>query len=261
MLAFSNVTDLKTFQTTFAGLDNFVRALTNDMEFLPALYTSILDLINVPIVILYSLFIAILLNKKFKGRGLYRLLFILPLLIGTGVISEALSGNSAQIGMSLGAASDAAGNASVSFQDLRLNNQLTALLGTQLSGYVGAIVNRVSDVMWTSSIQIILFLGTLQTIPDALYEAAVIDGASEFEQLLKITLPMSLPTIEIGMIYTVIDYFTSSDNKLMIYISNISFDSLMLSYGSAMAWMYFLVVGVILLIVVGLLKLLGRRYE
>lgn len=261
VLAFSTVTDLKKFQLTFVGLDNFVQALTNDMEFLPALYESLLDLVNIPIVIVYALIVAILLNKEFRGRGFFRVVYILPLLLGTSVVMEALEGNKAQVAFSLGQSVKTAAMQTDSFKDLILDQQIQTFFGSTLSGYVGRIVNRISSVTWISSIQMIIFLGALQNIPKSLYEAADIDGASEFEKLWKITLPMVVPALELNIVFTVIQGFTSADNSMMTYITNVSFKNLMLSYGSAMAWMYFLMVMAVLVIVFGITKRLGRKYE
>lgn len=262
VLAFSTVTDLRNFRIVFAGLDNFKQAITNDMEFFPALYSSLMDLVNIPIVLSYSLIAAILLNKKFKGRGIFRVIFILPLLLGSSVIMESLQGNHAEVAVSAGlTAKSAADTVTNSFQDILLSHQLKMFFGERLSGYVGSIINRISSVMWISSIQIIIFLGSLQNIPKSLYEAADMDGASEFEKLWMITLPMVMPSIELNIVFTVISSFTSSDNALMAYISNVSFKNLMLSYGSAMAWMYFLLVGIIMFAVFRVTRKIARRYE
>jgi ABC-type sugar transport system permease subunit len=232
------------------------------MEFFPALYSSLLDLVNIPIVITYALLMAILLNKKFKGRGFFRVIFILPLLLGSSVIMDSLQGNHAEVAVSMGVTGQSvADTVTNSFQDILLNHQLQTFFGERLSGYVGNIINRISSVMWISSIQIIIFLGALQNIPQSLYEAAEIDGASEFEKFWKITLPMVMPSVELNVVFTVINSFTSSDNALMTYISNVSFKNLMLSYGSAMAWMYFLLVGIIMAVILMVIRKIAKQYE
>lgn len=261
VLAFSTVTDLKSFRLTFAGLDNFKQALVNDMEFFPALMESMKDLVNIPIVIVFSLTVAIMLNKKFRGRGFFRMIFMLPLLLGSSVIMDTLQGNHAQVSMGAGLGMEAEESAAGSFQEILTGHQLEALLGPSLSEHVGAVVNRISSVMWISSIQIIIFLGALQSIPASLYEAADIDGASAFDKLWKITLPMVLPAIELNIVFTVINSFTNPENQVMTYISNVSFKNLMLSYGSALVWMYFSLVAVILAFIFWLTRRIGKRYE
>lgn len=220
-----------------------------------------MDLVNIPIVIVFSLIIAILLNKKFRGRGIFRVIFILPLLLSNGVIMDTIRGNHAEVSVMLGMAVDKAEVIVNSFQDLRLDNQLQTFLGAQLSGNVADIVNRISSVMWISSIQIIIFLGALQNIPKSMYEAADMDGASEFEKLWKITIPMVMPAMELNIIFTIISSFTSASNSVMTYISNVSFKNLMLSYGSAMAWMYFALIGILLLFVFAIMRRTTLKYD
>lgn len=255
-MAFSSIKNAATFELKFVFLDNFKQALLNDVNFIPALRSSLLDLVNIPIVIIFSLFIATLLNKNIKGRGFFRAMFLLPVLLGTGAVMEALQGNSSQVSVAMGAAAQSAQSSGISFQDLMLNDQLLSLLGSTLAGYVGAIINKISSVMWISGIQIIIFLGVLQTIPPALYEASVVDGASEFDKLWKITIPLTMPAILLNTVYTLIDSFTNTGNKVIKYITTVSFQNFTLSYGSALSWMYFLIIGIILFLVF----LIMRRY-
>lgn len=255
VLAFASVKDVAAMKLEFVMLDNFRQALVNDVEFLPALYSSLADLLNIPVIIAFSLFLAILLNKKIKGRGFFRAMFLLPVLLGTGVVMEALQGNGSQVSVAMGAAAQSAGlSKGISFQDLVLNEQLKTLLGSGISATVGEIINRINSLMWLSGIQIIIFLGVLQTIPDALYEASVIDGASEFDKLWKITIPLSMPAILLNVVYSVIDSFTNTSNKVIGYISKVSFSNFMLSYGSALSWMYFLIIGILLSVIFLLMR-------
>ena len=245
VLAFSRITDNESFLTEFVGLDNFKEALTTDVEFIPALTESLKNLVNIPIVIIFALFVATLLNRNIRGRGFFRAMFVLPLLIGTGAVMAVIEGNNTQVSLGMMQQTAEASGAS-SFQDLALSQQLVTLFGESLSGYVGAIINRISSVMWISGVQIIIFLGVLQTIPTQLYEAAVVDGASEFDKLWKITLPLTMPAILLNSVYTLIDSFTSKDNVVITYISRVSFKDFMLAKGSALSWMYFLIIALLL---------------
>ena len=227
------------------------------MNFGPALLSSLYDLVNVPIVIVFALFVATLLNREIRGRGFFRAMFVLPILIGSGAVMSALQGNHSQVSVDMSAAASAASTAASSgmnFQDLILSERLMSLLGTTLSGYVGAIINRISSVMWISGVQIVIFLGVLQTIPTQLYEASVVDGASEFDKLWKITLPLTMPAILINVVYTVIDSFTSSGNAVIAYISQDSYKNYLLSYGSALRWIYFVIIGLLLAAVFAVLR-------
>ena len=99
----------------------------------------------------------------------------------------------------------------------------------------------------------LIFLSGLQSISPAIYESCSIDGASGWETFWKITLPMVSPMILVNSIYTVIDAFTSSDNKVMAYISTVYEEANGNVLSSAMSWMYFLVVILIIAAVAGLL--------
>jgi len=254
VLAFSAVVDLSTFTTRFVGFTNFSEALINDINFIPYLIQSILDmLVNTPVILIFSFFIAILLNRELRLRGLFRAAFLLPILLGTGAVMSALQGNSANVGFSLGDTSQTAQNLA-SVTDIEISEQITLLLGPIAAEYLQNVLNRVSSILWMSGIQIIVFLGALQTIPSSLYEAAYCDGATQWEKFWKITLPLSTPTILLILVYTMIDYFTNIENAVMRYIITVSFGNFMLSYGSALSWMYFLVVSVILLLVAALMR-------
>lgn len=167
---------------------------------------------------------------------------------------EVIQGNSSQVSVAVTGALQAANNTGNSFQDIMLNEQLTAFLGAALSGYVGDIINKISTVMWTSGIQIIIFLGVLQTIPVQLYEAAVVDGASEFDKLWKITLPLVMPAIQFNIVFTLISSFTSTSNQVIAYISDVSFKSFLLSYGSALSWIYFVIIGTLLAVTFAVMR-------
>ena len=248
VLAFSVIKDNITFETQFVFFSNFRDALTSDTKFQPALIESLKDLVNIPIVIIFSLFVATLLNRNIRGQGFFRAMFVLPILIGTGSVMAAIEGNQSQVAISMGAQAAQSGGAS--FQDIVLNEQLTTLFGGALSDTIGTIINRISSVMWISGVQIIIFLGVLQTIPAQLYEASVVDGASEFDKLWKITLPLTMPAILLNTVYTLIDSFTSRNNAVISYIADVTFgDTMMLSYGSALSWIYFVVVSIVLALV------------
>lgn len=261
-LAFSNIRDLKTFKLSFAGLDNFRQALVNDMEFMPSLAEALKNLVDVPIILVFSLFVAILLNRRFKGRSFFRLVFMMTLVLGASVVMQVLEGNQASVTMSMGMTAAGAGKVvSNSLGALKLNHQLQMFFGPALSDVVGSIVGRLQHVMWISGIQIIIFLGALQGIPRSLYEAADIDSATAFDKFWMITLPLSMPAVELNLVFSVIDSFTSIDNSVMKYVTEISFSNLQLSYGSAIAWMYFVIVALILGIAFIIIRRISRKYE
>jgi len=263
VLAFSKVTDLSKLNLKFVGFSNFTRAFTVDVKFVPALLETVRDtLINLPLIIVYSLFIAILLNRRMKGRDFFRLMFFLPVLIGTGLIMKQLMGLylDEDLLKSIGAADTEVRKAAGAID---LPNELLVYLGPELGQFVQQALDRLSFILWRSGIQIIIFLGGLQSIPDSLYESAYCDGATAWESFWKITLPLMTPTILVNIIYTLIDWFTSVDNKIMEYITEQSFKQLDLAYGSAIGWIFFifitLLIGIVFLIIGRYTVYIGER--
>lgn len=253
-LTFGSVVDKRTFEIKFVGFENFRTVLTSDTGFVEELFATITEsLPNAILVVVFSLFIAILLNRKMPGRAFFRLSFLLPVIIGTGAVMTALQGNNAYSGGGAGGIGGAVTEATTTFKDMVFDQQLTAVLGP-FGEPMAAIVNRVSSVMWLSGIQIIIFVGALQTIPEHLYEAAYCDGATEWEKFWKITLPLAMPTIALNLIYTIIDYFSNANNQVVVYISNLFNNELQFSYASALAWLYFLIMGIIIAVIMLIMK-------
>lgn len=249
VLAFSDVTNVQNFTMKFNGLANFSDALFKDVEFLPKLMTVLLNaIIKTPIVVVFSLFIAILLNQSIRLKGVYRALFLLPVLIGAGMVLQTLQGNGATLAFSPGsmAAEDTVQTGMIDIGQIEMSERISNLLGDRIAAGVEVVLEQVSDSLWMSGIQIILFLGALQSVPDSYYEAAMCDGATAWEKFWKITLPMIMPSMLIVVVYTMISYFTSAENDVMTYVVDTSFKSLQLDYGSAMGWIYFLCIGVLL---------------
>jgi ABC-type sugar transport system permease subunit len=123
-------------------------------------------------------------------------------------------------------------------------------VGQELVSYVVTIINDIYGIVNRSGVQMLIFLAGLQSISPAIYEACKIDGATGWETFWKITFPMISPMILVNTIYTVIDSFTSADNSVMTYIANHYDKSTVQS--SAMAWIYFVIVILIVLVVTGI---------
>lgn len=251
---------MRSFSLSFAGLGNFEQAILNDMEFMPSLADALKDLVDIPLILVFSLSVATLLNRNFKGRSFFRLVFMLTLVLGSSVVLDVLEGNQAGVMTAIGSTGSETASTVGTLDVIKLNHTLQVFFGPTLSGIVGAVIGRIQHVMWLSGIQIIIFLGALQGIPKSLYEAAKIDGASTLDSFWKITLPLLLPAVELNLVFSVIDSFTSIDNPVMKYVSEISFTNLQLSYGSAIAWMYFAIVAAILAVAFLFIRRISKRY-
>ena len=248
------------FQLVWVGWDNYSDALFVDPTYVQTLTAGIKQLIiDIPAIVIFSLFVAILLNGKFAGRAAFRAIFFIPVLLTTGLIADIdASNNLLNYQQSTEGIDDGSGTNTVaeivSVMDVQalFNNMM---IGTEIVEYVVNLVNNIFNIINRSGVQMLIFLSGLQSISPAIYESCSIDGASGWESFWKITLPMVSPMILVNTVYTIIDSFTSSSNKVMSYISKIA-DSggtgNVLS--SAMSWMYFLIVILIIAAVAGLLS-------
>ncbi|MBS4178992.1 carbohydrate ABC transporter permease [Lederbergia citrea] len=230
----------------FLGIANYENALTNNVDFNKTLIEVVVNMVvNVPLIVIFSLFIATVLNQQFRGRMIARAIFFLPVILASGVISSIESGDFLQNAMMTGGEEDT-GNLSAlkSFELQRL--LLEAGLNEFIVNYLTGAVNRIYEIVSASGVQIIIFLAGLQSISPQLYEVAKIEGATSYESFWKITLPMISPLILTNVIYSVIDSFT--DNKMTTLLRAIAFENFDYGLSGAMSWIYFLVISVILLI-------------
>lgn len=207
-------------------------------------------LLQIPAIVIFSLFMAIILNQKMTGRAVFRAIFFLPVILSTGII-DAIDTKSAfmqSVSNSQGGVDDNTGEEAGGIMSaMDLETMLSGIkIGTELVTYVVDLVNNIFDIVSRSGVQMLIFLSGLQSISPAIYESCEVEGASAWETFWKITLPMISPMILVNAIYTVIDAFTAADNRVMVYIEKIYSQS-KFAISSAMSWVY---VGVVLLFIV-----------
>ena len=223
---------------------NYIRALTIDPEFNRMLVESIGQMIYRSLAtIVFSFFVALLLNQEFKGRALARSVFFLTVILSSGVLVGLEYNNTlmAQLKDTIEKASNA--------------NSITVILeeilvpsASGINGISGKvfkvlfdIIDSIYDVAMASGIQIIIILSGLQNISPSMYEAAEMEGCTSWESLWKITVPMVSPLMLVCWIYTIVDFFMKTDNKIMGKINEQMIVQLNYGYSSALAWIYFIV--------------------
>ena len=247
------------FKLRWVGFENYSNALFVDPNFVQKLGEGITQLIlDIPAIVIFSLFVAILLNGKIAGRAAFRAIFFIPVLLTTGLIAEIDASNTLANYMGDAEGIDTGSGESqvaeiVSVMDIEalFSNMM---IGTELVQYVVNLVNNIFNIINRSGVQMLIFLSGLQSISPAIYESCSIDGASGWETFWKITLPMVSPMILVNAVYTVIDSFTSSSNVVMQYIESQSPTSSGDPLTSAMSWMYFLIVILMIAAVAGLVS-------
>ncbi len=240
------------FETKFVGFENYQNAFLVDAKFVPTLLGGLQTLaLNIPMIVIFSLFMAVILNQKMVGRTFFRAVFFIPVVLSVGIL-ENLDPNfdPGADGISDGSGENATEDL-VSAFDLAMLFQ-SMKIGEQLVQIVVDAINGVQEIISRSGVQFLIFLTGLQSISPAIYESCQIDGATSWETFWKITLPMISPMILVNAIYTVIDSFTVN-NVVMDYVLNYS-ANVTDGIASAMAWSYVLIVVGIIGIVALLLK-------
>lgn len=238
------------YKLDFLGIENYRYIFAVDPDFRTMVIRSLRDmLINVPVVILFSFFVASLLNQKFHGRSLVRAILFLPVIIASGVVESVDKADAFSSMISSG--SQAAGTAAVGEQ---LSEKLILYLqqlniSPQITNFIIDTVSRVYDIAIMSAVPIIIFLAGLQSVSPSLFEASYIEGATKWEVFWKISLPMVSPLILVAVIYCIIDSFTNVSNPVISRIHSSAYDSLNFGLSSAMAWSYMLIILVVLAIV------------
>jgi ABC-type sugar transport system permease subunit len=223
---------------------NYYRAFFYDPDYKNRLVDSLKNMaIQVPAIIIFSFFIALLLNQEFKGRGFVRAIFFLPVILSSGVIVGLEYNNTLMSGME--SAIKEAGNGMNITAGLETILKTTGI-GAKLLDPVFQIIEAVYDVALASGIQIIIFISGLQTVSPSMYEAAKIEGCTSWESFWKITFPLVSSMILVNLVYTMIDFLMRTDNQVMDLVTKKV--NPMMEYGlsSAMAWSYFGIVAAIL---------------
>ncbi|MBQ4121793.1 MAG: sugar ABC transporter permease [Clostridia bacterium] len=252
------------FSIKAVGFDNYQEVLFNHTDFVERLVSGTTQLIiDIPAIIIFSLFMAVMLNQKMIGRAAFRAIFFIPVIVTTGIIAKtdlATQSTTSEMegGMESGNEAQQSGGVSqivsaADFGALFSNMKV----GGELQAYVVDIINNIFNIVNRSGVQLLIFLAGLQSISPAIYESCSIDGASAWETFWKITFPMISPMILVNAVYTVIDSFTAASNSVMSFIQDVlagNSANYKASYGVTMAWVYFLIVIVIVAVVAGILS-------
>ena len=237
------------------GFSNYTAVFANP-DFVSALLSGLQQIVfEVPAVIIFSLFIAVVLNGKMLGRAAFRAIFFVPVIISTGLMETLIHSDEMSSEME-GGIDDGSGTNStteiISVLDVeRLFSSMK--VGGELVGYVVSIVNDVYNIINYSGVQMLIFLAGLQSISPSIYEASQIEGATGWETFWKITFPMISPMILVNAVYSVINAFTRTTNPAMSYINNY-FNNAAQHEATAMSWIYFIVVMLIIAIVTGIVS-------
>ena len=236
-------------QTLFIGMKNYKYIIAEHTDYLNWLRKSVVNfLYSLPIIVLLSLVLALLLNQKFKGRLFFRALYFMPVIIASGVVIEIISS------MTTGDMTESSVSESVSGGMFSVQDVIAVLdLPSEIAEYVQKIISNIFDLIWSSGIQTVLFIAGLQSIPSSLYEASRVEGATKWEEFWFITFPMLSNVTLLVMVYTMVELFISNRNVMVLKVYDLM-RAAVYDQTSAMMWFYFLVVGGIMGVIVGIYK-------
>lgn len=215
--------------STWVGLDNYIEVIKDPNAGQVVLNSFLNALYQVPVIVGFALFVAVLLKQKFPGRVYFRVIFFIPVIL-SGVIMSYLF-------------KDDVGSISV-FSSL--------VSGNEYLGFFGEIMSDIGQIMWRTSVEILIFLAALQSVPDILYEVVELDGATAWESFWHITLPYVSPFVILNCIYALVDSFVDTSNPVMALLNNTE------AYGerAALSWLYMLMTLFVILVFI----LLTRRW-
>lgn len=253
-----SLNDLKMEQSgirlTYIGLKNYAYALLENADFVPLLLSTTGRMVNnVFWILVFSFFAANLLNQKFKGRLLARTVFFLPVVVSAGIVLH-LDQTDYLTGIAYDTVSTAQGIPGGSFLSgqLLMSFLMQLRIPARFLQFVAGAVNMIPEIINASGVQILVFLAGLQSVPSSLYEASEVEGATGWENFWMITFPMLSPLIITNIVYTIVDFFISPTNEVVQMIRDTTFSGRGFGASSAMLWIYFGTIAVILAVVMGI---------
>ncbi len=249
------------YELSYVGFSNYKYAFLTDTQFVRRMVTSLTELItNTPIILIFSLFIAVLLNQNMPGRTFFRAVFFLPVIVASGIIADADANNTVLQALSDSSSIDTgvASQAALLSSESIIEFFSSLNFSPSLIEYVTSAVNNIINVIDKSGVQIIIFLAGLQSISPSIYEYAKTEGATGWDIFWKITVPLISPIMLVNLFYTVVDY-TTGKNSVLSYVSSLSFTNAKFGEASAMAWIFLLAVMIILLLAVGIIFFVIKR--
>ena len=226
----------------FVGLENYRHALFVDPKFRQVFLETVVTMgARIPVILIFSFFAANLLNQKFPGRTLARVVFFLPVVMGAEIVLKMQQADYMQQAMSL----SESGVIPLSM----LQEFLVSLkLPLTFVNFIFAAINEVPVIIRSSGIQILIFLAALQSISPSLYEAADMEGATAWESFWKITFPLISPLMLVNVVYTIVDSFTAPDNQLLVLIQEAAWGGAGFGVSTAMSWFYFAMILAVLVL-------------
>ncbi|XMB72303.1 sugar ABC transporter permease [Mycoplasmatota bacterium WC30] len=243
------VLDGEGIKVNFIWFENYKQVFSSPegFNFLKSVSDFAIEILfKVPIIIVFAIIIAVMLNQKLKGRGFFRAIYFLPVIIASGpVINQLIHQGAATIPI---------------IEEMGILGFINSTFTETLARPISNIFSELIVILWFSGVQILLFIAALQKVDKYTYEAAMIDGAGPWESFWKITIPALKSMVLVSVVFTIINLATFSENAAILHIKNNMF-ALETGFGfsSAIAWLYFIALAIILGIFFLIFKLFNRE--
>ena len=243
----------------FTGIENIKYALRVDPKYFQLVISDLTSLITtLPIVLVFSLFVAVLLNGKVWGKSAFRVIFFLPVIACVGMLA---AGNSNLVMETMTSNAQETENAALSAMSDVTTMLQSLSFSPKLISFVSNAANNIMDIVNRSGVQILIFLAGIQSISPSIYESANVEGASGWETFWKITLPMIMPMMLANVLFTFVDSITRSNTEMVTYIQNMAFSKAQFGYAAAMSWFHYFCLVIMLGILVGAFIIITRTMK
>ena len=228
------------------GFNQFIQIFKDNPDHVEIILNTFLDIaVVVPLVLIFSLLLAILLHRKLKGIKIFRMIFFIPVIL--------LSGNL------LGYFNTYNLLTVSQLQSSDLQNLLTFYLPEEVVEVIINVFGKIILILWFSGVQTLIFLAGLQKDNKSVYEAASIDGANKWEMFWKITFPQLFPLITINIVYTTVIYSNNGNDLTRLISETIPGNTYGRDYASALSWILFGIELIVILVYVLIFKLANRK--
>lgn len=246
------------YELEFKGWDYYQNILFVHSNYNQTLVKTVISMVtNVPLVLIFSFFMATMLNTKFRGKGLMQIIVFLPVITSSGVLAAL---NAADVTDGLMTSATATDVVQMQMSSTWVLDSLG--LSSRVTAYFSSALSKLYEVITSSGIQILIFLAALKSIPDSVYEAAKMEGATGWEAFWKVTFPMVSPYILTNVIFSIVDSISSEKSPVLtLVLETARTGNTDLSLSSAMALLFCLVELVVLVIMAFIVSRIVFYYD